>query len=364
MAATEYIHPLTDFLNDKVSIPRLTQEIDDSEIVIKLSDDGISVVGTDCHIWFMAALDGDDRGRLDTIVANHSGEPLPSDNLPVALQNVALDQDKQLRTSNYPREVGNTRIIYSPNFADKCTWWQGSTQVIGQELTDSGDHLTYNSPHAHWIDLIHGRLSHEDEVGVVPNKSTYLATVYIDGTPATERPPFQTSGGDYAIDYTTGDVTFFTSQEGKTVTADYSYAVSSTYVFGPDAGKILKIEKSEIQYSDDVQMNATFYYAPFAYNPADLPNKIQAAPAHVYKGLKDFVVEANGVYPIHPAVPNTNGRGLARPHINAPFDYGTVRTLYSSMGVEIRIWLDPNEACGGEFAEMTFYCMEFDEPQS
>jgi len=365
MAATEYTYSVTsDFPNQKVNIPRLTQEIDDSEITVKLADDGISVVADTCSIWFMAALDGSNKSTLDTIVANHSGEPLASDDLPVALKNVALDADSQIQTTQYPRESGETRIIYTPNFADATTWYQESQRISGDTLSTSDPEkkVFYASQgQKNWIDATHGKLSHEDEV--LPDKTPYVPVVYIDDEPAVEKPPFELGGAyDYEIDYADGKVTFLESQDGKVITADFSYATSAKFTFGPSSGKILKIERSEIQYSADIKMNGTFKYAPYAYNPEGPPvPKIPVGAPHVYKTLKDFVTEANGVYPIHPACPNPNGRGLGQNHINAPFDYGTVRTLRSSYGVEIQIEMDPDVACDGEFAEMTFYCMEFDE---
>ncbi len=359
MAATKYTYSISgDFPYQKVSPGRLIQEIQDSTIVIVL--DYISTNSDDCDIWFKDALSSPDQTTLSTIVANHSGEPLPLKALPVKLADVSKDADKRLLVSNYPREIGDSRIVFTYNWADKCTWYQDSTRVTGETLTTSDD-LTFSSTHTFWIDVMHGRMSHEGETTTLPDPSVYTPIIYVDGVPATERPPFSGTGGDFVADYDAGTVTFSSSQAGKTITADYSYAGSSLFIFAPSANKTLQIEKSEIQYSSDIVMNGTFKYAPWVINPADPPNKIQAAPAHVYKTLKDFVTEANGVYPIHPACPAANGRGLNHDHINAPFDYGVVRSLDSSLGAEVRIWIDNDVPCDGEFGEMTFYCIEYDE---
>ena len=59
----------------QVDVPRLTQEIQQSNIVTAL--DYISALGTAISIYFKADLSTEDKTTLDTIVANHSGLPLP-----------------------------------------------------------------------------------------------------------------------------------------------------------------------------------------------------------------------------------------------------------------------------------------------
>ncbi len=58
-----------------VDVPRLTQEIQQSNIVTAL--DYMDVLGTAVSIYFKAELSTEDKTTLDTIVANHSGLPLP-----------------------------------------------------------------------------------------------------------------------------------------------------------------------------------------------------------------------------------------------------------------------------------------------
>ena len=94
MPATPYNYPYTDFgtvyvpPTHKVDIDRLTLEIQQSAIVIALdyisTDDGTQI----CTIVFKDPLSPGDETILDTIVANHNGEPLPQNiPQPVAIYN-------------------------------------------------------------------------------------------------------------------------------------------------------------------------------------------------------------------------------------------------------------------------------------
>lgn len=255
-----------------------------------------------------------------------------------------------------PRE-GESLVIVTHNWCDKCTWFGESVRVSPAEtLVDSGDGLTFNSAHEHWIDLTHGRLYAEDKVN-----AAYLPVVKVDGVLATEREPWADSGGDFEIDYDSGDVTFFASQSGKSVTAEYSYASGSRFTIAPIAGKTLRIEKSEVQFSEDIDVKDTISFQPWVYNPADLPNKVPYGAATVYKCIRDFVDEAEGVYPTVPAIGGTSGRGLGQRHVVFPFNYKTMKVLQSSVGAEIRIDLEHDIVFGGEFATASFYCTSKDE---
>lgn len=85
MPATPYNYPYSDFGSalpvppHKVDIDRLTLEIQQSAIVIALDyinkNDGTQI----CTIVFKDPLSPGDETILDTIVANHNGEPLPND---------------------------------------------------------------------------------------------------------------------------------------------------------------------------------------------------------------------------------------------------------------------------------------------
>jgi hypothetical protein len=307
----------------------------------------------------MASLSGDDQTKLDTIVSNHSGEPLQPENVPVEVTNSA-STDSHNRTITVPEPETDRKMvnIASHNFCDKTTWWQQSAPITYEELTDTGDGLTFSSVNTHWIDLTHGKFYLEDRIA---NRDDYIPVVKVDGVTMTERTPFATSGGDYVIDYAAGTVTFTSSQAGKTVTASYYFAGSSLFTLAPDAGKVLWVRDSEVQFSVDVEMASTVNFQAFAYDPTDVPNKVPVSQKTNYKTLRNFVEEAKGVYPQVPALAASDPRGLANAHVVFPFKYTQVKSLPSSLGVEIRMWLDEDVEFGGEFGTATFYCSSYDE---
>ena len=76
MAATKYTYSISgDFPNQKVDSDRLTKEID-GDATITTALDYINTAGDVCDIWFVAALSAPEITALDTVVANHSGDPI------------------------------------------------------------------------------------------------------------------------------------------------------------------------------------------------------------------------------------------------------------------------------------------------
>lgn len=348
MAATKYTYSIqNDFPNHKVASDRLKKEIQDSAIVTAL--DRIATTGDDCDIWFKDALSSGDQATLDTIVANHSGEPLPQPNDP------ALDSQGAMLTVPVPELDREMKNIVTHNFCDKCTWWQQAATVTGETLTTS-DNLTYSSAYPFWIDLTHGRFYLEDRV---ENRDTYIPVVKVDGVTKTEDAPFGGAAGDYSVDYRNGTVTFHESQTGV-VTASYKRATSSLFTIAPTAGHYLLVKDSEVQFSVDVDMKDTVNFQAWAYNPSDLPNKMPVSNKTNYKTIRNFIEEARGCYPVIPAIGGSS-RGLTNNHVVFPFNYLQAKKLTASLGVEIRVWLDNDVEFGGEFGTATFYCYSYDE---
>lgn len=346
---TKYTYSIsTDFPNGKVAPSRLTQEIQASSISIAL--DYINTSGDDCDIWFKDVLSSGDQTTLDGVVAAHSGDPIPNND-------PAVDSMRRTITVPEPETDKSMVNLVTHNFCDKTTWWQQSTQVTDETLTDSGDQLTFTSAHPEWIDLTHGKFYLEDRIATRDN---YIPVIQVDGVTKTERAPFATSGGDYVIDYHSGTVTFASVQTG-TVTASYYYAGSSLFTVAPDAGKVLWVRDSEVQFSADIVMHSTINFQAWAYNPADLPNKIPVSLTTNYKTLRNFIEEAKGCYPVIPAIGGSGPRGLSQQHVVFPFKYTQVKTLKSSYGLEIRVWMDEDVEFDGEFGTATFYCSSYDE---
>lgn len=266
----------------------------------------------------------------------------------------AVDSEGRARESMEPRKDGSGLVVVTYNWCDKRTWYQSSLRKTGQSLTlKSG--TTYESGFANWIDLTHGRLYREDLVS-----APYLPVIYDNGTPQTERAPFADSGGDVVIDYKTGEVTFAEAPTGP-VTADFSHENGSMFIIQPLEGKRLWVEESEVQFSVDIDIKDTIHFQAWAYNPADLPNKMPVTSKTTYKTAGDFVDEARGAYPQVPAFGGSSGRGLTQAHLVFPFKYLQLKELFYSMGLEIRVWLDDNIEFGGERATATFYCTSMDE---
>lgn len=269
-------------------------------------------------------------------------------------QKAQLDSEGRQRQAHEPRKDGSGLVVVTYNWCDKCTWYQGSTRKTGHSLTqDTG--LVYKSDIANWIDLTHGRLYREDLVS-----ANYLVKVYDGTTELTERAPFATSGGDYVVDYTTGKVTLAQAPSGA-VTADFSHENGSLFIIAPTEGKRLWVEDSEVQFSTDIDIKDTIHFQAWAYNPADLPNKIAVTAKTTYKTAGDFVDEARGAYPQVPAFGGSSGRGLSQPHLVFPFKYLQLKELFYSQGLEIRIWLENDTEFGGERATATFYCSSYSE---
>jgi len=267
------------------------------------------------------------------------------------------DDEGRLRISQEPRKAGDGLVFVTHNWCDPTSWYTQSARVEGETLTDSGDGLTFNSSHDNWIDMTHGKIYREDLLA-----ASYLPVIKVDGVTKTQRAPWAEAGGDFTIDYATGAVTFFVSQSGKAVTADYSRENGSLYIIAPTAGKRLWVEYSEVQFSKDIEINAHTFFQPWAYSPTGNPappEKVAAAYPTIYKTLDNYIEEANGCYP---EIPIMGGpRGFTSPRVTFPFKYQTVKELLSSYGLEIRVWIGGSLPFGGEYGTATFYCTSYDE---
>lgn len=353
MSATKYSYSIQGaFPNHKVASDRLLSEIRVSAIVT--AADYINTSGDDCDVWFKDSLSGGDEIVLGGLVAVHSGESLPSEATDVHLVGTAEDEDNRLRVSQEPRREGDGLVFVTHNWCDPTTWYSQSVRVYAEVMTDSGDGLTFNSVNDNWIDLTHGKIYRENLIA-----APYLPVVTVDGYIKTERASWAESGGDFSINYATGKVTFFASQAGKTVLVAYSRENGSLFIVAPTAGKKLWVEYSEVQFAVDVELKSDIHFQPWAYNPSDPPNKIPVSSLTTYRTLDNFVEEANGCYPIIPAM--GGARGFSKDRVTFPFKYQTVKELRSDWGLEIRIWVEGDVPFDGQYGTATFYCTSYDE---
>lgn len=243
--------------------------------------------------------------------------------------------------------------LISHMWNDPTTWYQKSTRITGETPTTS-DSLTYSCVNDKWINLVSGKIYQEDNFS-----ADYVVKVYADAV-------LQTTG--YTIDYLAGEITFGASKAGVAITVDYSYAGtgSSVFTFAPDAGKILLIEHTEVQCSADTKIpnevhgdsNTTYLdFDIYAYNPADLPNKVPVRSTR-YKSELDIINDSNlgqGWIPHFGNLPG--GQNI----FVFPFNYGTLKPLRASQGAELRVSLKDDIPLEGSFSSLTIYCMSESE---
>jgi hypothetical protein len=267
----------------------------------------------------------------------------------------SLDSEGRERHTGEPRKDGSGLVLVTYNWCNKCTWWQSSLRKTGQELTLK-DGNTFESGIPNWIDLTHGKLYRED---AIPDRDYYCPRIYDDGVLMTERPPFKDVGGDFTVDYVNGEVTFYEAPSGP-VTADFSHENGSLFIIAPSDGKRLWVEESLVQFSEDIDLRDTVHFQAWAYNPEDLPNKVAVSKATTYKTAGDYVDEARGAFPSMPPFGGLT-RGLQKGTLTLPFKYLQLKELRSSLGLEIRVWLEEGISFGGERATAAFYCSSYSE---
>lgn len=247
---------------------------------------------------------------------------------------------------------GSKKYFVSHDFSDETTWWQGSTRETDDELSDSGDHLTYTSGNANWIntDIISDRADIEDQSDAdhldLDDKSDRSVAVEVDGSPVT-------SG--FTINHATGSVTFDESQEGSTITATYSYAGPSNYKVKPASGKKLKLSYVEIQTSAGAVMPEGGYVFQCKYQNVGVvkERKYRDARDIINYGTAGTVIKAFGE--------------LTQDVNILPFKYMTCDVIephdtYGDMWIEIFVQ-DDEVVTSCEIATVTFYCQSEDIPE-
>jgi len=373
MAQTTYTYPITDFgsalvpPSHKVNVDRLTIQIQQSAIVTAL--DSIGATPAECGIVFKDALSLVDVGILDIIVANHNGEPMPS-NIPAPVQlYTGTGQPVPSGANNIPiiasvKSDATKKTLYSFDWTDKTTWYVDAVRVVAEAPTNSGAGL-YTLAHQFVIDTYHGNLTGEDFL-LDPNGFSYRVAVTVDGVAQVEQNPALGSGGDFTVNYAAGTVQCLAGHipgGGAVVLVTYHYATTSRFVIKPDAGKILAIDNVECQFAEDViytdtvkfqAMGPSQFFAP----QLGLPNgtMIPLGNPLLYKSMRDIFNDASRAYPKYPPLGGPGWRGSQTPVIICCWDYIGATVLKSSLGLEIWLSLENNIPFGGDFATCTFYC--------
>jgi len=246
---------------------------------------------------------------------------------------------------------------YTVNFSDKHTWYQGSERNTDEVLVDSGDHTTYNlTTPCDLVDVKHGKVFNEDSLA-----PEYGTIVKVDDVTKTENYP-GTTNGDYDVNYTTGAVTFNSALVGtEVVKLSYSKVGTSLHSIVPPAGYLMRIGYVEVQLSKDFGLKDTLKFQLWGEHPAYPGNPDYLIPytaAEVYKTMDDFIVDSEKAYPEVPVLTGGDSwRMYIHPRVIFRFDYTTraATDLYANMLMEIRVWLENDTECDGEYAVGTFY---------
>jgi hypothetical protein len=257
--------------------------------------------------------------------------------------------------------LGIRSWTFSQNLCDKTTWAAAATRVVAEAVgTGDGSTTEFTLAHPYVIDVVHGKISDEDLLAPSASQggSDYELHVQVDGVTKTERTPFANSGGDYTVNYATGEITFAVAPaSSKAITADYFYAGNSMNYVRPPTGGTLYVTMAEAQFSSDIELTTTLYSNLCAYdlNQGFPPNKYEYPGSRTsYKRFTDFVAYTMGSFPKIPAMGGT-ARGTQNEIYQLRFDYVSPIKLNDAYGMELRIWLENDIPYNGEFAQITFY---------
>lgn len=366
MAVTQYVYSVADdTLNGSVDVSALQTQVNENTS-ITIAVDHINSTGDVIDVYMSAELSGGEETELESTIAAHDGTPIIDPDI-VELDSKYVDSDYVLKVQTQPVS-GDSINYYSPNLCDPCGWYQNTTVITEFTMTDTGDHLTYNTDGTWpgpWVDITHGRIFLEDgiladdptlktKVEIRPNGGTWSEVVEHDWTEGTNN--------DYNVDYANGSVTFKDAQATDTDVRISVHQSPETYLWQlePNPGKRLKLTYAEVQFTTDCVMNSSLVYETWAYNPYDLPNKFKVSELK-YKTFGDIMWESTGPYPVIPPLGGGPPRGFVNSTVILPFKYQAFRDVRSSYGIEIRVTMDKTGPFDGEYASTTFYCLQEDE---
>ena len=330
-------------------------------------------------IWFADALEESvEEPALTALVEAHTGETI-AENLIRTVQISQRQADGAALVAIAGR-IGKEVIYATHNFCDKTTWYSESERITQQTLIDiDGTGEIWNSPDDNWIDLTHGKVY--DEEGLIEDQKIlaadrgleehgYEVVVRKDGVVLNQCDPFgDMSTGDYCVDSSLGRIILAEPAPGSVIDASYSRANSSGWILQPLPGKSLQLEKSEIQFSVDINYNdaivmeifgSSDFFAPQLGLPSGTP--IPLADPTIYKTVDQLVDEAISAFPPIPNISPGTTRGFSQQRHVFQFHYSSVRTLFASLGMFVRVSLQSDKAFGGERSTATFYCTSDEDP--
>jgi hypothetical protein len=251
------------------------------------------------------------------------------------------------------------------NWCDKTTWYTTAIREVAEVATDLGAHTVYALANAPMVDVYHGKISGEDDL-LDSGGFSYRVVVTVNGQPKTERDPHLPTSGDFSVNYTAGQVTFFTTlNPSDVVLVTYHRVVNSIWRLTPKIGTVLKIARVEAQFSTDIEINDTIIFQARGLVDAFAPQLMPGIPSGtiiplgspvVYKTMMDFINEANGAYPVIPAL-GTNWRGTPVSIVTFPWDYNALTSIPAAAGMDIELRLVHDVPFGGYAATAAFYCL-------
>lgn len=250
---------------------------------------------------------------------------------------------------------------YSHDFCKKETWYQGSTKVENETLTDSGNHTTYNpATSRHWVDVTHGKLFGEVEL-----RGTYAPVIKVDGTTKTENPAGKTSG-DYSINYVTGAVTFNSALTGsEVVTATYYYPGSSLFKAQVPEDYVYRVGEVKVTLAKDVVLKDSVHFQLWGKIGGEM---YPLSGAEIYQTLDDYLQDASEIDIEFPVLTGTPGDDAWRmttvPRLHMRFSYlwsaaidlqWSATEAVPAAEMEIRAWLANDTPFSGEKGLATFF---------
>jgi hypothetical protein len=363
---------LNDFPDGKVNQSRLIDEILASDITIAFKH--IVGAGDTINLWFKntlpsgdkTILDGDTLGPASGLIAIHDNSDSISEIQQVAIsgsQDVTILNIPQVVSTKYSQSTHNRIYSFSVDMCKRETWYVDSQYVadclVSSGVTNTSFTLPYGSESgAAILDLSHGKIT-EENLLVAPTGS-YLPQVYIDDVLQVERECYEESGGDYQIDYATGELEFFITQSGV-ITADYYYVptwAGPRFIAKPPAGKKWVIDYAELQASVDMIMTDTISYNVFLTHPQY--GYIPSGPALEYKNFGNFLDFTFGSYPLVPAMGGPS-RGTTKETAIFRWNYLAPIELTSSLQMELISWTNHKRGYDGARCVLAIHGLETDE---
>jgi hypothetical protein len=268
----------------------------------------------------------------------------------------------------------------SPNWGDERTWYHTSNKLESIPLSPTSNPRVYvpSNVALHggpWVQANRGRYSNEEKrptlQGDIPN-----TTVFEDGIELAEIDyqwyitPEKASPGKFVIDYYKGEIIFHEPPVGV-ITATVWKVVDSVWTIKPYPNTKLFIDSAEVQFSRDISQRDSIFFQTWGYrgvfdpqfNPeTDTFTQLIPIDTKIYKTMMHFIDEANGALPIIHQTSNQNPtwRDLPVDVSTYPWNYRYSRVLRSSLGMEVRVFLERDIPFDG-IATSTFYCLYYEE---